>query len=170
MWRFFQLWCASSWTTQNSDNPGDYWSNSRRMSAKSIVEQLGISFMKIWICGSHPRSGSVNGWTRIKNVNGASRVSIFWNFFGAIQMISLITCLFFLSLLCLQNVKGKRIPSSVFALSTFPEKNCVNQILIKREPYCHIKQLKFPGWRKYIPVLIYKTTPKFIIRIQNTVQ
>ena len=26
---FFHLWCASSWTTQNSDHPGDYWSNSR---------------------------------------------------------------------------------------------------------------------------------------------
>jgi len=35
--------------TQNSDHPGDYWSNSRailedrRISAKSIAEQLGIS-------------------------------------------------------------------------------------------------------------------------------
>jgi len=28
-WWFFHLWCASSWTTQNSDHPGDYWSNSR---------------------------------------------------------------------------------------------------------------------------------------------
>jgi len=23
-WRFFHPWCASSWTTQNSDHPGDY--------------------------------------------------------------------------------------------------------------------------------------------------
>ena len=28
-WWFFHLWCASSWTTQNSDHPGDYWSNSK---------------------------------------------------------------------------------------------------------------------------------------------
>ena len=46
---FFHLWCASSWTTQNSDHPGNYWSNSRanlgnrRISAESIAEQLGIS-------------------------------------------------------------------------------------------------------------------------------
>jgi len=44
--------------------------------------------MKIWTCGSSPRSGSRNAWTRIKNVNGARRLSNFWNFFGAIQMIS----------------------------------------------------------------------------------
>jgi len=44
--------------------------------------------MKIWTCGSSPRSGSRNAWTRIKNVNGASRLSNVWNFFGAIQMIS----------------------------------------------------------------------------------
>ena len=44
--------------------------------------------MKIWTCGSSPRSGSRNAWTRIKNVNGASRLSNIWNFFGAIQMIS----------------------------------------------------------------------------------
>ena len=44
--------------------------------------------MKIWTCGSSPRSGSRNAWTRIKNVSGASRLSNFWNFFGAIQMIS----------------------------------------------------------------------------------
>jgi hypothetical protein len=28
-WWFFHLWCAPPWTTQNSDHPGDYWSNSR---------------------------------------------------------------------------------------------------------------------------------------------
>ena len=44
--------------------------------------------MKIWTCGSSPRSGSRNAWTRIKNVNSASRLSDFWNFFGEIQMIS----------------------------------------------------------------------------------
>ena len=44
--------------------------------------------MKIWTCGSSPRSGSRNAWTWIKNVNGANRLSNFWNFFGAIQMIS----------------------------------------------------------------------------------
>jgi hypothetical protein len=41
----------------------------RWISAKSIIEQLGIS-------------------TRIKNVNGASRLSNFWNIFGMTQMIS----------------------------------------------------------------------------------
>jgi len=68
----------------------------RWISAKSIAEQLGIS---------RERNGSIvheyldmrklsakwaqNGWTRIKNVNGASRLSNFWNFFpGAIQIIS----------------------------------------------------------------------------------
>jgi len=44
--------------------------------------------MKIWTCGSSPRSGSRDAWTRIKNVNSASRLSKFFNFFGAIQMIS----------------------------------------------------------------------------------
>ena len=44
--------------------------------------------MTIWTCGSSPRSGSRNAWPRIKNVNGASRVNNFWNFLGAIQMIS----------------------------------------------------------------------------------
>ena len=57
------MWCASSWTTQNSDHPGDYWSNSRT--------NLGR-----------------NAWTRIKNVNGASSQSKYWNFFGVTQMIS----------------------------------------------------------------------------------
>jgi len=33
--------------------------------------------MKIWTSGSSPRSGSRNAWTRIKNVNGASRLSKF---------------------------------------------------------------------------------------------
>jgi len=44
--------------------------------------------MKIWTCGSSPRSGSRNAWTRIRNVNGTSRHSNFWDFFCAIQMIS----------------------------------------------------------------------------------
>jgi len=44
--------------------------------------------MKIWTCGSSPRSGSRNAWTRINNVNFVSRLSNFWNFVGAIQMIS----------------------------------------------------------------------------------
>jgi len=47
-WWFFHLWCASSWTTQNSDYPGIVQINElileyRRISAKSIAEQLGIS-------------------------------------------------------------------------------------------------------------------------------
>ena len=44
--------------------------------------------MKIWTYGRSPRSGSRNAWTRIKHVKGASRLSNFWNLFGAIQMIS----------------------------------------------------------------------------------
>ena len=36
--------------------------------------------MKIWTCGSSPRSGSRNTWTRIKNVNSASGLSKFWDF------------------------------------------------------------------------------------------
>jgi len=44
--------------------------------------------MKIWKCGSSPRSGSRNGRKRIKNVNSASHLNKFWNFFGASQMIS----------------------------------------------------------------------------------
>ena len=48
--------------------------------------------MKIWTCESSPRSGSRNAWTRIKNVNGASRLGNFCNFFGAIQMITCRDC------------------------------------------------------------------------------
>jgi len=43
--------------------------------------------MKIWTCGSSPRSGSRNAWTRIK-FNSVSRLNNFRNVFGAIQMIS----------------------------------------------------------------------------------
>ena len=49
---------------------------------------LGPSFLKIWTWGSYPRSWSRNPWTRIKNFNDACRLRNFWNFFGAIQMIS----------------------------------------------------------------------------------
>ena len=52
------------------------------------MSRLGPSFMKIWTWGSSPQSGSWNAWTRIKNVNGASCLSNFWNFFSAIKMIS----------------------------------------------------------------------------------
>ena len=44
--------------------------------------------MKIRTRGRSQRSGPRNAWTRIENVNGASRLSKFWNFFGAIQKIS----------------------------------------------------------------------------------
>jgi len=54
----------------------------------SHVSGLGPSFKKIWTCGSSPRSEPRNAWTPIKNVNGDSRLRNFWNFFGAIQMIS----------------------------------------------------------------------------------
>ena len=52
------------------------------------MSRMGPSFMKIWTCGSSPHSGSRNARTRIKKVNCASRLSNFWNLFGAIQMIS----------------------------------------------------------------------------------
>jgi len=48
--------------------------------------------MKIWTCGSSPHSGPRNAWKRIKNVNSASRLSKFSNFFAAIQMISYRDC------------------------------------------------------------------------------
>jgi len=70
-----------------------------RISAKSIAENwesyvsgLVPSFLKIWTCGSSPRSWSRNAWTRIKNVNVASHMSNFRNFFGAIQIISYRNC------------------------------------------------------------------------------
>ena len=53
----------------------------------SHVSGMGPSFIKLWTCGTSLRSGSRNAWTRIKNVNGASGMSKFRNFFGAIQMI-----------------------------------------------------------------------------------
>jgi len=53
----------------------------RRISAKPIAEQwasyvsgLDPPFMKIWTCGSSPRSGSRNAWTRIKK----STVPVVW--------------------------------------------------------------------------------------------
>ena len=49
---------------------------------------LRPSFTKNWTCGSFSRSGSRKSWTPILNVNGANRLSNFWNFLGAIQMIS----------------------------------------------------------------------------------
>jgi len=59
----------------------------RRISAKSIAEQQGISRERVgsnihedWACGSSPCSGSRNALTRIKNVNGANRLNNFWNF------------------------------------------------------------------------------------------
>jgi len=41
------------------------------------VSWLGPPLMKIWTSGRSPRSGSRNAWTRIKNINGASRLSKF---------------------------------------------------------------------------------------------
>jgi len=54
---------------------------SRERVGSIIHEDLGTAV-------STPRSGSRNAWTRIKNVKGASRLSKFWIFFGAIQTIS----------------------------------------------------------------------------------
>ena len=53
MWWFFHLFCATSWTTQNSDQPGDYWSNSRtkfedrNISLKSLGEEVSISLDRV---------------------------------------------------------------------------------------------------------------------------
>ena len=56
------------------------------------MRELGPTFMNIWTCESSPRSGSRNAWTRSKNVNGDTRLSKFWNIFGAIEMISFSDC------------------------------------------------------------------------------
>jgi len=58
----------------------------------SHMSGLGPSFMKIWTCGNSSQSGSRIAWTRIKNVNVASRLSNFWNFFGETQIISCRDC------------------------------------------------------------------------------
>jgi transposase len=63
-------------TPQIIDHIHELMLEDRRISAKSIAEQPGISyerFMKIWTCGSSPWGGSWNAWTRMKNVNGASQ-------------------------------------------------------------------------------------------------
>ena len=43
--------------------------------------------MKIWTCRSSPWSGSQNAWMQMKNVNGASCLGNFWNFFSMVQII-----------------------------------------------------------------------------------
>jgi len=45
------------------------------------VSGLGPSFIKIWTCGSFPRSGSRNAWPRIININGARRIEQILEFF-----------------------------------------------------------------------------------------
>ena len=68
----------------------DHWILAKSIAEKlaSHMSRLGPLFMKIWSCGSSPQSRSQNAWMHIKNVNGASRLRNFWNFFGAIQMTS----------------------------------------------------------------------------------
>jgi len=82
-------------TTEIIDQIHELILEDRRISAKSIAEQLDISrervrsiiqedldkrkFSAKWI----PKCLNAN-----QNVNGASRLSKVWNFFGAIQMIS----------------------------------------------------------------------------------
>jgi len=70
-----------------------------QISAKSIAKQLGIwrervvsiilKDLDMWKLSA---MWVRNAWTRIKNVNGASHLNNFWNFFGAIQMISCRDC------------------------------------------------------------------------------
>ena len=62
-----------------------------RISAKSKlrnwandVSGMGSSFMKIWEGGISLRIGSRNAWKPMLNVNGTSRLSNFWNFFGSV--------------------------------------------------------------------------------------
>jgi len=66
-----------------------------RILAKSIAEQLGMSCERVGsiIHEDLDMQKLSAKWflkclTRIRNVNGASRLSNFWNFFGTIQMIS----------------------------------------------------------------------------------
>ena len=54
----------------------------------SHVSGLGPSFIKIWACGSSPRSGSRNVWTRIKKGQWCNCMRKFWYSLGTIQMIS----------------------------------------------------------------------------------
>jgi len=97
-WWFFPLLYASSLTTTPEiiDQIHELILEDRQISVKSIAEQLSISRERVrsithedFDKRNSPRSGSRNTWTRIKNVNGASRLSNFWNFSaGPIQMIS----------------------------------------------------------------------------------
>ena len=62
-----------------------------RISAKSIAEQLGISSERVGPIIHEDvdmRKLSAKWVPRCLNFNGASRLSNFWNFFGAIQMVS----------------------------------------------------------------------------------
>jgi len=59
----------------------------RRISSKSIAEQLGISYERVGFIIFEDldmrmlyAKWSRNVWMRIKNINGASRLSKFWNF------------------------------------------------------------------------------------------
>jgi len=63
----------------------------RWISAKSIAEQPGISRERVGSIfheDSYMRKLSAKWVPKCLNVNGASRLSNFWNFFGAIQTIS----------------------------------------------------------------------------------
>jgi len=68
----------------------------RRITAESIAELLGIPRDRVGSIIQRRYGhadvvrevGSRNAWTRIKSINVNSRLSKFWNFFGAIQMIS----------------------------------------------------------------------------------
>ena len=95
MWWFCHLWCASSWTTQNYDDPGDYWSNSRANLGRPPDFDWATGHLT-WTCWVHHswRFGHAEALHEVgpeihergsKNVNGASRLSNFWNFFGAIS-------------------------------------------------------------------------------------
>ena len=44
---FLHLWCASSWTTKNSDHPRDYWSNSRA----NLGRRTDFSQINTWATG-----------------------------------------------------------------------------------------------------------------------
>ena len=65
-----------------------------RISAKSIAEQLGISRERVGSIHEDVDMRKIFAkcvrkcLTWFKNVNGAGRLNNFWNFFGAIHMIS----------------------------------------------------------------------------------
>ena len=77
MWRIASLFLLQRLKGSKSGDPRAF----NNIETRAVINSV---FLKIWTCGSSPRSGSRKTWTRIKTVNGASHLSNFCNFFGAI--------------------------------------------------------------------------------------